>query len=370
LKQHLASRRLAGTLGLAIACLPARGATEPCVARAELGGEADVVARVGLELARLGVERGKPAPGCRGVMAQVETDHEGGISVAIQDGARRSEGRVVSDVAMAASWIDSWLHDELDGNAWLISAPVRVAAAPGTTPPATPITTKHVVTTSSVLDRMSLTVAYEHAWSDDGATANGISGGGCLRIGGVCLGGRARYAREPDRTVELTAMSRSDLSLLATGSMPIRAGRMVIAPEIGLGIGRTSTRRLEGCVPDTNMPPPNCDPMDPTCMDPQPTCTDPNGKIYVGDNFANATYTPRLAAGVRIAVPLFDHVWLDGLASFAFAPFSHGDPFATTATGTNPDGTVGPGGMSDLFALPGESGFGFQLGLGLRIGGR
>jgi hypothetical protein len=361
LKHHLTSHRLAGTVGLALACLPARGATEPCVARAELGGDADIVARVGTELARLGVERGTAVPGCRGVVARVETDREG-IAVAIQDGARRSEGRVVTDPAMAASWIDSWLHDDLDGNAWLISAPVRVADAPGLTSSIIAPATK-----PSALDAVSLTFAYEHAWSD-GATATGGSIAGCLRVGRTCLGGRLRYAREPDRTVGVTAMARSDVSVLATASMPVRAGRMVIAPELGLGVGRTSTRRLEGCTPDTNMPTmPNCDPMDPTCMAP-PTCTDPNGKTFVGDKFSASTFTPRLATGVRIAIPLFDHVWLDALASLAFAPFGHSDAFATS-TGINADGTVGPGGMGE-FALPGESGFGYQLGIGIRVGGR
>jgi hypothetical protein len=360
------SHRLAGTLGLAIACLPALGATEPCVARAELGGDADVVARVGVELAKLGVERGTPAPGCRGVVARVEADREGGIAVAIQDGARRSEGRVVSDVAMAASWIDSWLHDDLDGNAWLISAPVRVGStAPGLTQPA-------VVKRSEtwLLDQVSLTFAYEHAWSDDGATASGGSIAGCVRVGGVCLGGRARYVREPDRTVDLTAMGRSDVSLFATASLPVRVGRMIIAPELGLGVGRTSTRRIEGC----EVTPQNCDPMDPTCsMTPPPsTCSDPNGKAYVGDNFSTATYAPRLTGGVRIAVPLFERVWLDALATFVVAPFSHADRFATSIN-VGADGTIQPGDMgmpTDQFALPGESSFGFQVGIGLRVGGR
>jgi hypothetical protein len=59
------------------------------------------------------------------VVAQVELGTDGGIAVAIRDGGRRSEGRVVSDAAMAASWIDSWLRDDLDGTSWLLATAVR-----------------------------------------------------------------------------------------------------------------------------------------------------------------------------------------------------------------------------------------------------
>src|SRR5690242_213444 len=39
-------------------------AAERCAARAELAGDASAVVRVTAELARLGVEQGRPAPGC------------------------------------------------------------------------------------------------------------------------------------------------------------------------------------------------------------------------------------------------------------------------------------------------------------------
>ncbi len=337
-------------------------AAELCTARVELEGEAPVVGEVGTELARLGVERGKAAPGCRGVLARVEIDRDGGIAVAIRDGAKRSEGRVVSDATIAASWIDSWLHDDLDGRAWLISSPVSVPA------PSSPAATVVIASSNSNLfDRVHVAAGWEHVWTDDGASADGFGVASCVRVGRACVGGRVRYVREADRTVELTAMARNDLSLMATLSLPLRAGRMSIAPELGFGLGRMSTRRIDGCAPDpVTMPGPNCDPMDPTCL-PQPTnCMDASGKVYVGDNFATSTVSPRLSAGVRIAVPLFEHVWLDGLASVAAAPFAHGDPFGSGASMVSPDGTVVPG---SGFALPGEPTLGMWLGIGLRVGG-
>lgn len=358
--------KLAGPPLLVVAVLARPALAEPCAAHVELEGDGAVVDQVRVELSRLGVELdGKPA-GCRSVLAHVEVDREGGIAVAIRDGARRSEGRVVSGPAIAASWIDSWLHDDLDGRAWLISAPVAVPAV--VSPPRPAVEVEAVATSPTLLERANLAAGWEHVWTDDSASADGVGVAGCVRVGRVCLGGRARYVREAERTVELTAMARGELSLLATASLPLQAGRMSISPELGFGVGRTSTRRIEGCASpapsDPTMPPPNCDPMDPNCIAPPVTCADPtDNKVYVGDRFSTATISPRLAAGVRLAVPLFDHVWLDGSLALAVSPLAHGQ-FAGAGEMIGADGTVVPGG----FPLPGEATFGMWLGIGLRVG--
>ncbi len=342
---------------------------ELCAARVELEGDTAVVGQVGTELARLGVERGVPAPGCRGVSARVEADGEG-VAVAIRDGSRRSEGRVVSDPAIAASWIDSWLHDDLDGRAWLLAAPVSLPAA---TPPTLTTTTTMVGPRPSWIESAQLAVGWERAWTDDNASADGFGIAGCVRTGMLCVGGRGRYVREADRSLALTTMGRSDLSLLATVALPVRAGRMSIAPELGLGVGRTATRRIESCTandsPDPTNPGnmPTCDPMDPTCVPPPQMCANA-GKVFVGDQFSTTTWSPRLSAGLRLAVPLFEHVWLDGAFAVAVSPMSHGDAFANTGDVVSPDGTVVKG-LSE-FALPGEPTFGMWLGIGLRVGGR
>lgn len=341
---------------------------ELCAARVELEGDTAVVGQVGNELARLGVERGVPAPGCRGVRARVEADGDG-VAVAIRDGSRRSEGRVVSDPAIAASWIDSWLHDDLDGRAWLLAAPVTLPAA---TPRILTTTATSSVPRPAWSERAQLAVSWEHAWTDDDASADGFGVAGCVRVGMLCVGGRGRYLREADRSVAQTAMGRSELSLLATIALPVHAGRMSIAPELGLGVGRTATRRIEGCMVNTPPDPsnpgmPNCDPMDPTCVIPPQVCGDA-GKVFVGDEFSTATLSPRFSAGVRLAVPLFDHVWLDGAFAVAVSPMSHGDPFANTGEMVGPDGTMVKG--TSEFALPGEPVFGMWLGIGLRVGGQ
>jgi hypothetical protein len=328
------------------------------------------VASVTAELSRLGVQGGRAVPGCRGVFAQVELDRDGGIAVAIRDGSRRSEGRVVSDAAVAAAWIDSWLHDDLDGTTWLVATPSTTTTvhAASQVPP----TARHDALpqprgplSPPLIEQFAIAAAYEQSWSDDGVSASGASVSGCLRVGRACIGGRARYSREGDRIVNLTAMNRSDVSVLATASVPFAVGRMTVAPELGLGFGRTSTRRVDGCMPA--MMNPNCDPMDPNCQMLPTDCLDANGnKTFVGDGFASATFTPRIAAALRIAIPLFDHVWLDGVASATLAPFGHSDPFAVAP---DPNGTTNPGNVPvDQLALPGEALGGLVLGVGLRVG--
>lgn len=354
---------------LALAVLvsaPRIGTTEPCAPRAEVGGGAVAVERVTGELVRLGVTVAAAAPGCPAVKAIVELDRDGGISVAVRDAAQRSEGRVVSDAALAAVWIDSWLRDDLDG--WS-APPIRVVAVdPVAVPSAPPLVPPNDVAATvppvSVFEKFAISASYEQAWTEDGSSWSGGNIAACLRVGALCIGARARAAYEPELTSQVTptAASRSDLSLLATASLPIDVGQFFIAPEIGLGFGRFTTKRVEGCKP-VMMPPANCDPADPMCVTPPPMCEStltPNasGLVYVGDGLDETSYTPRLALALRVAVPLFSHVWLEGLASATFAPFGHREDYGGTATEFDPG----------AFPIPGEPGRAIQLGVGLRVG--
>ncbi len=350
---------------------------EPCPPRAELGGDGAAVERVADELRRLGVtvasrpnagvDTESPAvtrDGCAIVRAQVQLDASGGIAVAVRGATRGSEGRVVSDAALAAAWIDSWTRDDVDVALW--APPPRVAAAEPATalapPHDAPVAPAPVV--GSRWDRLSIAASYEQTWTD-GTSWRGASASACVRVAGFCVGGRGRIAFDPQRLYNSTAVARDDYSVLATASYPVAVGTMSVAPEAGLGIGRLTTRRVEGAC--MMAPPPNCDPMDPSCTMPPAMCvpTDPGTntqKLYVGDNFRATTYTPRISLALRVAVPLFDHVWLDGLAALMFLPGGHGGEFATE--GPNNQSTLG------LTSLPGEPSSGYLLGVGLRVGAR
>ncbi len=353
-----------------LASAPRVAGAEPCAARAQLTGDRDAVARVGGELTKLGVELGAGTTRCPAVKAVVElAPGDAGIDVAVTGSGQRSEGRVVTDPGVAAAWIDAWARDDIEVAGWVPeSAPL---AAPSVV---APHDTVAVPPARSVLGSFSITALYEQAWTDDDTSWRGGSLGACIPLHGVCFGGRVRGMTQPDRISNLSAAARSDVSVLATASLPISAGQMILAPELAVGIGRLATRRVEGCAAPADpgmgtMTPPGCDPTDPSCVmpDPAPMCTpdaagtDPStGKLYVGDKFETATYTPRISVALRISVPLFQHLWLDGVAAYTLLPLGHDTPFepARAPTGFTPM----------QVALPGEPGAGLVLGVGLRVG--
>ncbi len=335
---------------------------EPCAPRAVLGGDRDAVEKVGVELVKLGVALSSGSARCPAVQAQVELAREGGINVAVRGSAQRSEGRLLSDPEVAAMWIDAWVRDDLEVASWAPEAPL---GAPSVSTPRDAPAGAAQVAHRSVLEDLGIAALYEQAWTDDSTSWQGGHLAACVRVAGLCIGGRVRALVQPDQVANLTMAARSDVSAFATASMPIAAGQTILAPELGLGIGRFSTRRIDGCAPAA-MPPPNCDPTDPMCvMDPATGCTDasgtaPGGKLYVGDELENATYTPRITLALRISVPLFHHVWLDGLASYTLMPFGHTQPFAPEKPSP-----MTPAGQVDL---PGEPGAGWIVGVGLRLG--
>ncbi len=343
--------RIAAALAL-VPCLVAPAGAQPCPPRAALDGDAEAVSRVAAELTRLGVAVDARADaGCRAVSAAVELEVGGGIAVSVRDASHRSEGRVVSDAALAAAWIDSWVRDDFE---------------PAPAPPPAPV--EHVAATPApgMFDRISVAASYEQLFTDDSTSWTGIGAAACIRLGATCLGARARYASQV--VVEpFTSAQRSDLSVLATASWNVPIGRMIVSPELGAGVGRMTTDRIDGCA--TKMMP-NCDPMtDPMCPEPPTTCTDPttntSTQLYVGDGFHAATITPRLAATLRIAVPLFERVWLDGVASLGYAPLGH-DTYTFAQPPPDANGSIPY--MSGQVALPGEPTLGVTLGIGLRVG--
>lgn len=241
-----------------------------------------------------------------------------------------------------------------------------IADEPRDTPPTTPRTG------SSIWDRIAIAAGYERTHADVTWTGAGV--GACVRIGEICVGGRARIGFDPTRTHNETAVARNDVAVMATASRSLAVGRMIIAPELGLGVGRLATRRVEGTC-TVMMPPANCDVMtDPMCTMTPPTPGDgtcvpdnPTGgspKLHVGDNFKASTIAPRVSVALRVAVPLFEHVWLDGLAGWSYTPFAHTEAFRVEKM-IDPNTTP-----PDLVALPGEPGSGYVLGIGLRVGAR
>lgn len=335
--------RRAAAVAVLVLSAPRTGTAGVCAARAEVTGDHELATRVSAHLSQLGAG-GVEAPGCPPLRAAVARDPSGAVAVTIRDRDDRIEGRIVDDDVVAAVWIDSWLHDDLDAPLW--AAPAAGAAA-------------RPKFARSRLARLALTAGYESTFSDDGTRWSGIGGGASVALGPIWLGLRGRISSQGAIAASgaLTAAERGDLVVLATAATTVRLGSMAIAPELGLGVGAMSTRRIEGCKPIIA---PVCDPTNPNTPGCTPMCAagDP-GYAYVGDNFATTRFTPRVAAAVAVSLPLIAHVWLDGRAALEAAPGRHGDAYAATPAA---DGSVAP--------LPGEPLASIGLTIGLRVGGR
>ena len=336
-----------------------------CVPRASLAGDRETIVKVSDELHRLGVATEPPPPGCTAIQTTVKVAVGGGIAIEIHDASQRTEDRVVGDAAVAAAWIDSWVRDDLAGVDGL-AAPGAVAAPPPRVAqvdePPRDTGVPDVSSAPSILDRATLRVGYAHAWTGDGSGWDGLEVAGCLHVGPTCLGARAAALSQAQLPSRRTLASRSDLFVLATASTTFTVGRMAIVPELGLGVGRLHTERVDGC---RVAQPASCQdpdhPSGPMC-NPRPTrCVDAGDAVYVGDGYQTATIAPRAAASIRIEIPIAQHLWLDGGASVVVAPGNHGGAFQAMPVGAPPV-------AQDQLALPGEPFASYQLGIGLRIG--
>jgi hypothetical protein len=343
---------------LAITVLGGSAVADPCPhPRATLDGDPAAVASVTPELVKLGVDVGPAiATSCKSIAATVENDRDGAIAVAVKTGSQ-SEGRTVSDPALAATWIDSWLQDDFGGPMFstkLASSRV-VSANPDV------IRAVEVPAQPQTGVGLSVSAAFDQSWMFDGSSWTGITAGVCAKIDALCFGARGRYATNSELFGQ-TAAARSDLSVLATASYETHVGRIAIVPELGLGVGRDSTSRIDGCRHVQT-----CDPNTPGCMVPPDDheCTEHDPEhaytINLGDHMSASTVTPRAAASVRGAIAIANHLWLDGSASLMVSPFAH------TRHYDLPMGTPLPFEIpADQLALPGESIGTFELGIGLR----
>ena len=357
-----------GVAVLALLAASPRALADRCAPTARVTGEDVVVQLVTAELQRLGVALGGATNDCPSVDAQVRGDGHGGIAVTLRDG-NRSDDRDVGAPAVVAAWIDAWLRDDLE---WRTEAtppvpavlpPGRVAVLPDPREhddsPPDRVSGEATPGAGGLLARLSVAAGYEQAWTGDGAAWRGFGAAACLHEGAWCFGARARLATQ-DFSTGQTGVARGDVSALATASYTVALGQMAVAPELGVGVGRLTTSRAEACGP---MVLPQCDPTDPNAPECPPPPAMPCGTgdgAFVGDNLRAASITPRGSAALRVEIPLFAHVWLDGVAALGVAPFGHAEPYAAMRGA--------PGLPPAQLALPGDPLTSFQLGIGLRVG--
>jgi len=359
------------TLALATWAADAAPAAADCLPAADLSGDADVAAEVARALSRLGVVHGEVDGACPPVAATVLRD-EAGIAVTVRDDRGRIEGRVVADPRTAAAWIESWVRDDA-APLWsatpVVAAPAESepAAAP-TSPPAetrvaalppsqAPVVVDEVAAEPTVVPRWSrwlpsVAVHLGRDLADDGSTWNGVTAAACVRLGGFCLGAAGRYAENAafSNTGGLTAYDRSATVLAATAAYRVQLARVVVAPELSLGVGWTTTRRDE---------------PGELCLNPDGTfCA---GPVYVGDGFGARTVAARAGAALTVAVPLTDWMFLDGRLGAEAAPGAHVEPHRHDPN-THPIDPAAPLPPDDpLLDLPGEPSWAWIAGVGLRF---
>jgi hypothetical protein len=347
---------------LLLATAPA--AAEPCKPHAQLEGDAAAVASVTTELVKLGVVVGQEAApaGCKTVFAAVELGRDGGLAIAVKTGTQ-SEGRTVSDAAVAASWIDSWVADDFAPPQPAANGFFDLGAAqnhPELDADARTWSDARIYPWLGI----SVMAAVDQSWSFDRTRWSGIGGGACAQVSSWCFGARARYATQ-DILIGQTAAARSDLAILATASYAKQVGRTQLIPELGLGVGKLTTSRINGCRHVS------CDPHDTGCMEPplEMECVEHDPEhayvLDLPDQLHATSVTPRAAATLRVAFAITDHLFLDGIAAVTLEPFGHSDPYKL------PVGELPPPGVApEELALPGQSIGTFELGLGLRWGSR
>ena len=224
--------RVIASAGLLASCLfagfPATaGAACPPVAIVE--GAAEIVTPVAAVLRRRGL-RSEPS-GCGRVVRASLVARPGlnAYGLHIEDGYGRVSDREIADASTAASLIESWAIDEDADVLAPRTAPTAIARAPVAPP----------VPVSGAPEAFRVATRGEVATATDGSVWYGGALAACGRVGLMCLGGRARIARDGggDGGGGLTGtLTRTRIDAGAAAALPLSRGAFTLAPAIGVGL--------------------------------------------------------------------------------------------------------------------------------------
>lgn len=248
----MTSVRWIGIAFVLVATASRAAADPPCKPSAQLKGERPVVIAIDPMLRARGIDVVAPASSeapafvaraCRYVTAEVAT---GGsrVMVWITDADGRRAQRLTDDAEAAATVIESWARGDLVDPLLVARATLEV----GSFDTASSSTTARVGAVRS-RPRYLVTGGGDVGVSGDGALWAGARAQGCGMIGAFCIGGVIRYAIDLERSGDTAELStgRTALALAVTGERPVRRGRFVVSPGIGVGlISVTATREREG----------------------------------------------------------------------------------------------------------------------------
>jgi hypothetical protein len=226
-----APRRVITGAGLIASCLaaslPARAGTA-CPPAAIVEGAAEIVTPVAAVLRRRGL-RSEPSGCGRVVRASLAARPDlKAYSLHIEDGYGRVSDREIADASTAASLIESWTIDEDADVLAPRPAPVTIERAPvaGLPRAAAAPAAFRVMTLGEIMT------------GTDGSLWYGGALAACGRIGSICLGGRARIARDGgDGGGGLPGtLTRSRIDAGAVAFLPLSRGAFTFSPMLGLGM--------------------------------------------------------------------------------------------------------------------------------------
>lgn len=203
---------------------------EPCASAVHLDGDAALTVPVAEALRRRGIAVDPPLS-CPLALVRVDR-RAGGLGITINQEPAQGE-RIVSDPAVAAVLIESWIRSDLTDS--LLAVPrfplapeLAAAVAPAPAPPASAPTGPG----------FTISLLFEVGIDKDAAVWLGGTLHGCAPVGPICLGAVLRVAADvPPIAVGTLLDQRIAMDVLASVIWPIRRGRWTLAPGLGLGAG-------------------------------------------------------------------------------------------------------------------------------------
>ena len=231
--------------GSGVAAKTPATAAPPCPPVAVVQGPPEIVQPIVAILHGHGLSSAPGTCGDRMVNASLAVDADArGYRLRVRDAVGHSSDRRVPDAATAASLIESWALAE-DADLWApptISPDAEIGRELPAAPPERPAAAAHI----GLGAEMSLS-SDDSVWWGGRATA-------CARVGALCVGGRAGFARtyrtpasdlDPTPGSDLTR-TLTDVSALVAWS--VRSGRLWATPSLGARRRVVALARVSGVV--------------------------------------------------------------------------------------------------------------------------
>ena len=281
-------------IGAAVALVGSRVEANPtCGPAVQLFGDPAAITEIARSLEARGISG--PQPGCPSGHVGLRIE-DGVVVVAIVDRDNRRTEHHVTTLAIAATWIESFVL-EVDAGLPISIPPMPSTRASDPEQPTIVVNEVHQPT------RGTLGVTAETSFGSDGSFWYGLHARGCVALGPACVGAEVRVANDSELSGEttqtLSSRSAADVLLMVEARRVLHG--VVVTPGVGLGVGMIRTRS-------------DLDSM---------TIPAPSNAADVGGLRANLH--------LAVVVPLRPDVMMTLGATLDVSPFAHTDPFKFTS---------------------------------------